>query len=84
MSVHDEVMLVLRAAFPDSFVQVAGDEDYRHIEVSVASAMFANKDAVSCHRMVLTALSGMLNSGMLHAVSVNIKGDSALVGDSNG
>lgn len=67
---RQEVEDMLRAAFPDAFIEIkdlAGDND--HYQATVLSSAFAGKNRVQQHQLVYQALQGKMG-GELHALAL--------------
>lgn len=69
-----EIEQLVKTAFPDAeiaLIDTAGDND--HYSITVSSKMFAGKNRVQQHKMVMDALGENMSSGRLHALSITTK-----------
>lgn len=70
-TVRERVAEKLRAAFPDSRVEVVdltGTDD--HLEARVVSPAFEDKNAIERHRMVYAPVREWIDDDTVHALSV--------------
>lgn len=75
MAIHaDELEAILRDAFPDADIMVAGDDGV-HMSAMIADESFRGKNRVQQQRMVYAALKGRMDgpSGELHALALTTK-----------
>lgn len=63
-----EIERLLRAAFPDAEVAVAGD-DGRHYEARIVSPSFVGKRLLEQHQLVYAALGDLMKEA-IHALSL--------------
>lgn len=70
----DELEAILRAAFPDAQITVAG-EDGVHMSAMVIDESFRGKNRVQQQRAVYAALKGKMDgsNGELHALALTTK-----------
>jgi len=65
----DQVETLIKTGLPDAQVQ-AMSSDGEHYEVIVVSSEFAGKGRVQQHQLVYRSLGQVLDSGVLHAISL--------------
>ena len=70
----DELEQILRDAFPDAQIEVAGDDGV-HMSAMVVDESFRGRNRVQQQRAVYTALKGKMDgpSGELHALALTTK-----------
>ena len=64
----------LSKAFPDSHIDIQhprGD-DY-HLKLTIISSQFSEKTRLQRHQMVYAALGDLIESGRLHALSIDAR-----------
>ena len=75
MAIHaDELETILRAAFPDAEIRVAGSDGV-HMSAMVIDESFRGKNRVQQQRAVYAALQGKMDgpNGELHALALTTK-----------
>jgi len=75
MAIHaDELETILRAAFPDAEITVAGSDGV-HMSAMVIDESFRGKNRVQQQRAVYAALQGKMDghNGELHALALTTK-----------
>ena len=75
MAIHaDELETILRAAFPDAEITVAGSDGV-HMSAMVIDESFRSKNRVQQQRAVYAALQGKMDgaNGELHALALTTK-----------
>ena len=75
MAIHaDELETILRAAFPDAEITVAGSDGV-HMSAMVIDESFRGKNRVQQQRAVYAALKGKMDgsNGELHALALTTK-----------
>ena len=75
MAIHvDELEAILRAAFPDAQIAVAGDDGV-HMSAMIIDESFRGKNRVQQQRSVYAALKGKMDgsNGELHALALTTK-----------
>ena len=75
MAIHaDELETILRAAFPDAEITVAGSDGV-HMSAMVIDESFRGKNRVQQQRAVYAALKGKIDgpNGELHALALTTK-----------
>ncbi|PIE13781.1 MAG: BolA family transcriptional regulator [Rhodobacterales bacterium] len=70
----DELEAIIRDAFPDAEITVAGDDGV-HMSAMVIDESFRGKNRVQQQRMVYAALKGKMDgpNGDLHALALTTK-----------
>lgn len=66
---NEEVKAILQAAFTNAVIDVQGDG--YHYTVNVIDDGFIGKRKVQRHQVVYGALSGKIQQGDLHAITIN-------------
>ena len=72
---EEELHYILQQKFPDAKIKLkdlAGDKDHYSLEIS--DPLFKNISLIQQHKLVNTALSGVLHS-RLHAITIKTKHD---------
>lgn len=68
---NEKVHQLIATALPDAQVEFEDfKNDNKHFLLTVTSAQFKNRTLIEQHRLVMTALKGLLDSGELHAIKI--------------